>query len=466
MKRRQRAGYLIAACIVALVGMSQSAQAIPAFARKYNTTCSRCHIGFPKLNTFGKNFKLHGYQQPGDAQTNKLVSDDDPNLSLIETLPLAILIKSSLDFPEWIGAEGRNSFSFLEEVELFYGDTLAPDIGFFGHISFEDGEASIGKNNVVFSHLGNQNVFLQFGLLDLMENGVNPHYSLTSAPYSIFGTDVGGFALHNLVAGVRLYGTVGSSITPALVRGENEPGSGVVSGFTPVFGEEAGQDLVLEDEGSPYDILRGIVWEFGVSDGSAGGHGHGEEPEEHGEGEEAPTVSSPGINDYWGRLGFAFDENSRLGFFGYKGKTIFTHHEEEGGGEPEVFGNDFSLYGADLTWEFGTPFDKAGVMQKPYILQASYVIGNATNPHGEEDAESARLTGYFVELSYLMGDKGILTGRFDQVHSSDISMFNRESFTINYSYYMRTNFVIAGEFTKSISGMGHDSLGLFLKFAF
>jgi hypothetical protein len=38
------------------------AHAIPAFARKYDVSCTMCHIAFPKLNDFGVNFRDNGYQ--------------------------------------------------------------------------------------------------------------------------------------------------------------------------------------------------------------------------------------------------------------------------------------------------------------------------------------------------------------------------------------------------------------------
>ena len=39
------------------------ANAIPAFARKYNFACNVCHVpGFPKLNDFGNLFRDQGYQ--------------------------------------------------------------------------------------------------------------------------------------------------------------------------------------------------------------------------------------------------------------------------------------------------------------------------------------------------------------------------------------------------------------------
>lgn len=43
--------------------------AIPAFSRLYQTSCSTCHIDFPKLNDFGKAFKDAGFKFPKDDDT-------------------------------------------------------------------------------------------------------------------------------------------------------------------------------------------------------------------------------------------------------------------------------------------------------------------------------------------------------------------------------------------------------------
>jgi len=44
-------------------------QAIPAFSRQYQTSCSTCHVDFPKLNDFGKAFKDAGFKFPKDDET-------------------------------------------------------------------------------------------------------------------------------------------------------------------------------------------------------------------------------------------------------------------------------------------------------------------------------------------------------------------------------------------------------------
>jgi hypothetical protein len=45
---------------------SQTANALPAFARKYGLRCSACHESWPMLNYFGQKFKDNGYQLMND----------------------------------------------------------------------------------------------------------------------------------------------------------------------------------------------------------------------------------------------------------------------------------------------------------------------------------------------------------------------------------------------------------------
>ena len=55
---------LLAAFLV--LGLSQPANALPAFARKYGLRCSACHESWPMLNYFGQKFKDNGYQLMND----------------------------------------------------------------------------------------------------------------------------------------------------------------------------------------------------------------------------------------------------------------------------------------------------------------------------------------------------------------------------------------------------------------
>ncbi|MGC1453292.1 MAG: hypothetical protein WA830_24945 [Candidatus Sulfotelmatobacter sp.] len=49
--------------------LTASTFAIPAFSRQYGTSCTTCHIDFPKLNDFGKAFKDAGFKFPKDDES-------------------------------------------------------------------------------------------------------------------------------------------------------------------------------------------------------------------------------------------------------------------------------------------------------------------------------------------------------------------------------------------------------------
>ena len=55
------AGVCVSAIVLVMVPYSH---AIPPFSRLYGTSCSTCHLDFPKLNDFGKAFKDAGFKFP------------------------------------------------------------------------------------------------------------------------------------------------------------------------------------------------------------------------------------------------------------------------------------------------------------------------------------------------------------------------------------------------------------------
>jgi hypothetical protein len=60
---------LIAVAIVSSLVTAPSGRAIPAFSRKYQTSCTTCHNDFPELNDFGLAFKKRGFKFPTDDDT-------------------------------------------------------------------------------------------------------------------------------------------------------------------------------------------------------------------------------------------------------------------------------------------------------------------------------------------------------------------------------------------------------------
>src|SRR6202023_1011363 len=94
-----RAIRIVIAAAMPLALSSLPAQAIPAFARKYGTSCTTCHTVYPKLTPFGEAFRRNSFRFPGvDSDYTKqekipLVpkapGDDDPyGISAIPPLSL------------------------------------------------------------------------------------------------------------------------------------------------------------------------------------------------------------------------------------------------------------------------------------------------------------------------------------------------------------------------------------------
>src|SRR6202140_3347967 len=60
----------ILTAVVVVVGLMLASvpktSAIPAFSRKYQTSCTTCHNDYPELNDFGEAFKKNGFKFPND----------------------------------------------------------------------------------------------------------------------------------------------------------------------------------------------------------------------------------------------------------------------------------------------------------------------------------------------------------------------------------------------------------------
>src|SRR5579872_4591161 len=125
---------VVAAAIVAVLGVASTAHAVPAFARKYQTSCQTCHIVFPKLNAFGEAFRLRGYRMP--KETEDMVKQPPVSLGspaykklwpnaiwpgeISSSVPLAVNVKMADLSTSTLNDDGsvtsvRNDFQFPQE---------------------------------------------------------------------------------------------------------------------------------------------------------------------------------------------------------------------------------------------------------------------------------------------------------------------------------------------------------------
>ena len=80
------------AALIALLAALPLAHGIPAFARRYETSCTTCHIAFPRLTPFGEAFRRNAYRFPdnGDATAEKEEPLSLGNEAMRERFPEAV----------------------------------------------------------------------------------------------------------------------------------------------------------------------------------------------------------------------------------------------------------------------------------------------------------------------------------------------------------------------------------------
>ena len=158
----------LAAGIVIFGGSAPTADAVPAFSRKYKTSCQTCHTIFPKLNPFGEAFRLNGYHLPGETEEQikqvpvSLGSEAYEKLwpqmvypsTLPGNVPLALNVKMADLYQSSEDDTGhqlvKNDFQFPQEVNLFAAGTLGKHVSFFGELTFA--ERPDGGSDVEIEH--------------------------------------------------------------------------------------------------------------------------------------------------------------------------------------------------------------------------------------------------------------------------------------------------------------------------
>ncbi|HEU5320157.1 MAG TPA: hypothetical protein VFX28_05095 [Methylomirabilota bacterium] len=133
-----RVGWMAVALLVVGSAAVPRAEAVPAFARQNDLQCSVCHTRPPRLNSFGEQFHLMGFQLPSAARPGGLVGalgDDGPVKTLIDTVALRI-VGGLLEYSE----SPRETEVKLEpphEFELFLTRPLTPDLSVYVEIEYE-----------------------------------------------------------------------------------------------------------------------------------------------------------------------------------------------------------------------------------------------------------------------------------------------------------------------------------------
>jgi hypothetical protein len=139
--------------VVILLASSNNALAVPSFARQTGMACEACHTVFPELTPFGRAFKLNGYLIDNLPQVKEVTADKKESLLLNWLPPLSVQFVASYTkfntaLPDPGGGISQNgTVQFPEAFSLFYAGRIAPQLGGFIQITFDNNSDSIGWDN-------------------------------------------------------------------------------------------------------------------------------------------------------------------------------------------------------------------------------------------------------------------------------------------------------------------------------
>jgi hypothetical protein len=141
--------------LLVVCSLAADALAIPAFARKYNMSCTTCHQPFPRLKAYGNEYAGNGFQLPDGEPPRAFRDTGDDLLHLMRELPLAVRLDG---YVRWLPQEeGKSDFQTPYVMKLLSGGQITKNVSYYVYFLLsERGEvggledAFVMFNDVVF----------------------------------------------------------------------------------------------------------------------------------------------------------------------------------------------------------------------------------------------------------------------------------------------------------------------------
>lgn len=208
--------------------LPQKASAMPAFARKYQTSCATCHVSIPALTPFGEAFRLNGYRFP-EGQDEAMTKDTPVNMGaegykklwpnslwpgqIPGMPPVGVLIENAM---EWDNTENVFTLAGMGgEMEVLAAGTLDEHLSFWAGFEFArepGGEVETELARVFFQIRPLSSAALQFRV-GAFEPGlmlVSNHRRLMDQPYLALAAPAGDnpWTAEPVQQGIEAFGVV------------------------------------------------------------------------------------------------------------------------------------------------------------------------------------------------------------------------------------------------------------------
>jgi len=462
---RKISGFIFANLVLCLAMGSllpTNAYAIPAFSRMYQTSCSTCHLDFPKLNDFGKAFKDAGFKFPKDDANFMKIA---PTLLGADAqkmvFPKSIWPGSIPGIPP-IGLRMNNFFQWTSNSRNNFNSLAAPgtvpqvipgtdfETGFFsifsagnfgGDIAFwVDDDISVAGQN---SNGGLGDGYLRFvnvsRLLKLPKDSLSVRVgqfeldlpitqarNINLSPYDIYSeSNIGAissmvslsknvnnlFTFAGAARGAELSGghTNGGYHYSIAVLNQNTSGlSQTTSPYVPSATGGANGGVGFASDSTFKDLYGRFSYRFNL-----------ERDAESRNAVQAAGTNGPRDHTYLSFGGFYLRGKSQQGFNGVTNagaSTILYAREPyyRAGGDFNFNFRTFNLFGVYMMAKDDNllPVDANG------LLIPLPISADSPPPVGFIKSVGSRFNGGFVEADYLVLPWIMLIGRWDGVHSS------------------------------------------------
>lgn len=237
----------VAATLGFLVLSVIPSQALPVFARRYQTACTTCHVAEPKLNAFGLAFRNNGFRIPSGEE--QLVRTPDTPLgapawkqlwpkavwpgSIPGMPPIAFRVTSDAAIQP--SSAVKLNLNFPSGVNFYFAGSEGAGISFFGNVfvSASAGTISVDRAYAQFrltpDRPGRNPLMLKVGRIETRAEPFSQTFKrTTSLSFNVadFRPVAGAFGLRDHDAGVEAWG----AITGPHDRGGLEYAVGFVQG--------------------------------------------------------------------------------------------------------------------------------------------------------------------------------------------------------------------------------------------
>lgn len=383
--------------LIAVLALAESANAIPAFARKYRMSCTTCHApAAPSLKDFGDDFAGNGFKLEEYDSPGYYVDAGDDKLSLLRNFPVAVRLDGFATYNNG----GNDNFDLGSPylIKFLSGGALSDKVSYYFYTYFnERGEiAGVEDAFLMYDNLFDTELDIALGQFQVSDPLFKRELRLQLEDYAVYTSQIGT-----------------SDMTMKYDRG-----------LMLTYGLETGTDFTVQ-----------IVNGNGLA--AATGNNH--------------IFDKDQYKSYLGRISQNIGDYFRVGGFVYSGKEKLENIQNNSiTNEVFIYGPDFSM-NVDDRWIFNFQYlmrNDAKVYERRQSLSTT------------EDVNTEGMLAELIFSPKAEQSDWYLLGMYNKV-DSDFNPADYESATFHAGYILRRNVRLACEYTYILDSPEQSDYGKF-----